>query len=977
MKSFHLLIFFVLVSVSQLAASTTGSSHNEKQQFTFEANREITKEFLAIDADNSSSTVHLYNLSFEHPVVIINYLGTGCTHCVAQLNEFRKHTDKFQKLNARIVAISPDSKEKSQNFFSKKDFNQELFTSSSDPNWEYATKLGLVATANNEQTLLHGVKVIYKGKLIFGVKGETPFMGVSTILDHILNVAKIEQKAVATPTDISKWNVTTVLRESDGLIRPVDLEFNSSLFFENDLWIVNSANNGHHTITIAHNIGTPQQSIVQKADSRRSHFMWRTQALAFGVNGTFATAQNGQNGTFLGNEYNEYLFMGPTLWSSDTAIFASRNQTSNGYLGSHLDMLHQSPYNLGIAHETASKYWVSDARYNDICSYDFQNPHEVGGTDHRDGIIYRYVDVKITPGKYGIPAHMVKDKSSNWLYFIDGGAKIVKRLDITSSQEGDTLEMPSFSGEWVQLFKSKIGGTVETVVTADTATPVGIDCRDGILYVSYYETGEIKLFDINNNFSEIETINTKSPGIMGITVNKLGDIWVANHDSSSVLKISRKEGISLQLTNDIVKVKMNESATLPFTLKNNKSTSDTVTLSISGNKINNNWEVFVNEELIVPGNEEVVRNIRINTFDSSDVITYTLTASSVDKQRSANISFQVVSMDAERYYVNDAPMETFEVQQQLREIGKENYIEISSSLFTQNFKNFQNLKTVVWNSGTFGDVNAIEKATINDLVAAKVDVMLIADDPILTMHYDEKNSSFLGTFGASFADFDTTTVNDGNRIYTFEPDSEVLTFGAISEFEVSLFPLFHNKANAFLEVSPGVVVRSNRGYIPTPFFASTTAWAKPLMKEKLTRLPTSIYGEQTNLRTILFGTNLQSFVNEGLRNEILSKCIIWLEGGSAPTSVQEVSFQSNIVSLLQNPMPDNTSIRITPQKELASVKIRLYNSTGALVATIGEYQHINSEQMIPFSSRNLANGVYYIVTEWNGGSTLTIAVKQQ
>jgi peroxiredoxin len=977
MKSFHLLIFFVLVGVSQLAASTIGSSHNEKQQFTFESNREITKEFLAIDADNSSSTVHLYNLSFEQPVVIINYLGTGCTHCVAQLNEFKKHSEKFQKLNARIVAISPDSKEKSQNFFSKKDFNQELFISSSDPNWEYATKLGLVATANNEQTLLHGVQVIYKGKLIFGVKGEAPFMGVSTVLDHILNVVHIEQKTVASPTDISKWNVTTVLRESDGLIRPVDVEFNSSLFFENDLWVVNSANNGHHTITIAHDVDKPTRSIVQKADSRRSHFMWRTQALAFGVNGTFATAQNGQNGSFLGNDYSEYLFMGPTLWSSDTAIFASRNQKSNVYLGSHLDMLHQSPYNLGIAHDTASKYWVSDARYNDISSYDFQNPHEVGGTDHRDGIIYRYKDVTLTPGVYGIPAHIVKDKTSNWLYFIDGGAKLVKRLDITSGTEGETLEMPNFSGELVQSFKSKLGGTVETVVPTDTATPVGIDCKDGILYVSYYETGDIKLFDINNGFAPIETINTKSPGIMGITVNRLGDIWAANHDSSSIIKISRKEGIGLTLSNDVVKVKLNESTTLAFTLKNNKSTVDTVTLSVSGNKINKDWDVFVIEELIIPSNEEVVRNIRINTFETSDLITYTLTASSKDKQRNANASFQVVSSDAERYYVNDAPMETFEVQQQLKEIGKENYIEISSSMFTQNFKNFQNLKTVVWNSATFGDINAIEKAAINDLIFNNVEIMLIADDPILTMHYDEGNSSFLTSFGAKFADFDTTTVSEVKRTYTIDPASEVLTFDAISEAEVNLFPLYHNKSNAFLEVSPGVVVSSNRGYIPTPLFSTTAPWAKPLLKEKTTTLATAVYGDRQNIRTILFGSNFQSFVDENLRNEILNKCIVWLEGASAPTSVQDVTSQSTIVSLLQNPLPDITSIRITPQKELASVKIRLYNSTGALVANIGEYQRINSEQMIPFSSRNLANGVYYIVTEWNGGSTLTVAVKQQ
>lgn len=974
MKSLLLLLLFTVVSVYKLTANENPSFHKNNQQFTFEASKQLSKELTereisitkAISTASNltlhSNSVNIYKASFEKPIVLINYLGAGCTHCVAQLNEFKKHTDKFLRLNATIVAISPDAEEKSAMFFTKKDFDYQVFSFSSDPQWELAASLGLVSTSNNEQSLLHGVQVIYKGSVIFSVKGETPFMGVSTVLDHILTVKEIEQKVVTAPTNIAKWNITTVLSENDGLIRPVDLEFNSSLFFENDLWIVNSANNGNHTITIAHDLEKPTQSIVQKADSRRSHFMWRTQALAFGVNGTFATAQNGQEGTFLGNDFKEYLFMGPTLWSSDTAIFASRNQFNPGYLGSHLDMLHQNPYNLGIAHETASKYWVSDARYNSISSYDFQNPHEVGGTDHRDGIIYRYIDVTITPGAYGIPAHLVKDKSSNWLYFIDGGAKIVKRLDITSGTEGEALEMPNFSGEWVQSFKSKIGGIVETVVLADTATPVGIDCRDGILYVSYYETGDIKLFDINNNFAPIETINTKSPGIMGITVNRLGDIWAANHDSSTVLKISRKESIGLQMTVDIARVVKNESVNLAVTLSNNKSSSDTISLAVTSNKDNCDWVVGFVNNVIVPAKESVTIPVRVTTFETPFVVTYTLTATSADKQQTAHKSFDVVSKDAERYFVNDAPMETFEVQQQLKEIGKENYVEISSSLFTSNSNRFQNLKTVIWNSATFGDINVVEKAAINDLINKNVEVMLIADDPILTMHYDEGNSSFLASFGATFADIDTTTDNIGSRIYTIDTDSEVIKFDALSEFDVNLFGLYHNKG---------------KGYIPTPLFTASTPWAKPLMKEKTTSLATAIYGDRINLRTILFGSNFHSFVDESLRNEILRQCIVWLEGGAPPTSVQEVSTQAAIVTLLQNPMPENTFIRITPQKELTSVRVRLFNSTGALVANISEFQRVSSEEMIPFSSRNLTNGVYYIVTEWNGGSTLTVAVKQQ
>ena len=43
------------------------------------------------------------------PVLVVFFLGKGCSHCMEQLNEFAPATDKFEKLGVKIVAVSTDT----------------------------------------------------------------------------------------------------------------------------------------------------------------------------------------------------------------------------------------------------------------------------------------------------------------------------------------------------------------------------------------------------------------------------------------------------------------------------------------------------------------------------------------------------------------------------------------------------------------------------------------------------------------------------------------------------------------------------------------------------------------------------------------------------------------------------------------------------------------------------------------------------
>ena len=200
-------------------------------------------------------------------------------------------------------------------------------------------------------------------------------------------------KIVSSPFTISTIRGT----ESDGLFKPRDLDFHTLPGRTNELWIINEnsasfdSNFGGSTVTF-YNAGSDIQWADYRKDSYSGHFMHTASAIAFSDNGGFANTLDVQDANGNPNGY----FSGCTLWDSDTSIYARVNQ--NGpLLGSHWDMVHQSPFSVGIAAESENVYWLFDGYHSTIVKYDFQEPHpdhEHGGEDHTDGIVYRYDEIK-------------------------------------------------------------------------------------------------------------------------------------------------------------------------------------------------------------------------------------------------------------------------------------------------------------------------------------------------------------------------------------------------------------------------------------------------------------------------------------------------------------------------------------------------------------------------------------------------------
>mgnify|MGYP000604439375 CR=1 FL=1 len=158
--------------------------------------------------------------------------------------------------------------------------------------------------------------------------------------------------------------VEEVLGVLDGVYLPRDLDFKPN---KNELWVMNKGIGGSDFVIIQRP-GQDDQNIIKRKDSHSGHFVVNGSAMAFSNINTFATSPEVKNTTSDPNS----TFMGPALWSGDLSIFANIYQSNwapNKPLGSHLDMLHQSPFSMGIAHDMNNAFWVLDGYNENIFFY--------------------------------------------------------------------------------------------------------------------------------------------------------------------------------------------------------------------------------------------------------------------------------------------------------------------------------------------------------------------------------------------------------------------------------------------------------------------------------------------------------------------------------------------------------------------------------------------------------------------------------
>ncbi len=366
-------------------------------------------------------------------------------------------------------------------------------------------------------------------------------------------------------------NITTIATFNEGLDRPTDLDF-FPVLGKDELWVINqrTENAGGSTVTISDATAETPSDFQMKVDGNSWHFMSLPTGIAFSSdNFNFANSTGVQDAN-----HNGGTFTGPALWSSDPEIYA---QPSGGN-GSHLDMLHGSPFCMGIAHEVDNVFWVYDDWNKDIVRYDFAGDHGPGNDDHADGRVRRYSNIGIQKD-LDIPSHMILDKASGWMYFVDNGNSRVLRLDINSGSVGATLPLIN---EPLAEHVSMTGFTTEVIIEDGLNRPCGIEFFDNYLLVGNYGNGDINVYDVTSDFVLVGVIKTEEVGLTGITIGPNGNIYAVNRINNSLITIS--EG--------------NPTSTVEYGSDSNFSvypnpTADFVSIEINGKKITSDVSVKI------------------------------------------------------------------------------------------------------------------------------------------------------------------------------------------------------------------------------------------------------------------------------------------------------------------------------------------------------------------------------------------------
>jgi DNA-binding beta-propeller fold protein YncE len=312
---------------------------------------------------------------------------------------------------------------------------------------------------------------------------------------------------------------TTILDSDDEVTDPRDIGFDE----DGRLWV---ANREDDRTFIVNSPGTDAQDFERRKDGYAEHFMEEVAAFSFDGNGQFGSCGESRNTYNDAERAND--FMGPVLWTTNLEIFANVDPIG---LGSHLDMLHESPNCVGIAWEADNIYWVFDGLNKNIVRYDFQGDHGPGMDDHSDGIIQRVTELEVI-FEPNAPAHMVLDPATGLLYIADTGNDRVLWLDTSTGEEGSRIRTIEPGVRHVDY-----DGVAWGVLIEGLDKPGGLALADDRLFVGEWATGVIYEYDLDG--VELRSLDTGfgAESLHGIEPGPDGKLWVVDNGGAAVVRI--------------------------------------------------------------------------------------------------------------------------------------------------------------------------------------------------------------------------------------------------------------------------------------------------------------------------------------------------------------------------------------------------------------------------------------------------------
>lgn len=283
-------------------------------------------------------------------------------------------------------------------------------------------------------------------------------------------------------------------------------------------------------VAIIDDPGTNTPNVRVERDENAWHFMRRPSSIAFGGAELFATCGEARTANF---EEEQVPFNGPVLWSSDPAIFGAPPAEDSPTNSTHLDMMHSSPYCMGLAHERDNVYWTFNGDAGSLDRYDFKEPHAPGLDDHSDGEILRYAAgslLRVT----NVPSHLAYDRETDMLYAVDTGHARLVRLDAKTGTRGADIDQYDNA----KVHSLMDGAMLSEVVPPGTfERPSGLTLHRRVLFVTDPALARIYAFDPAGRLLRTLDTGFDDGALGGIVIGPDQKAYITNITSGEVLRI--------------------------------------------------------------------------------------------------------------------------------------------------------------------------------------------------------------------------------------------------------------------------------------------------------------------------------------------------------------------------------------------------------------------------------------------------------
>lgn len=321
--------------------------------------------------------------------------------------------------------------------------------------------------------------------------------------------------ALATRSEAARAPRAADVLLAKGLETPNGLAFNPA---DGSLWIVDNTPGRFDHMVVIRGLGTKAQKVETFLEPEY-HYLAEPTGIAFS-----RTRPEVATSGLVGD--------GPTLWTSEQKLFT-------GARSSHLDMVHYTETVAGIAagaDGVRREYWVANGTTGSFDRYFYNEPHELGGMDHSDGVVYRYAPGSLKP-ILGVPAHVAFDPATNRVFAADTGNGRIAVLDSGPEPVGAPQVI---SPNWLPERLFRVDGAQVRTLASGLNRPSGLLLKGRHLLVGERATGRIVVLTLDGRRVRSVDTGVGRNALTGLAADARGRVYFLDGKRGRLLRLKAK-----------------------------------------------------------------------------------------------------------------------------------------------------------------------------------------------------------------------------------------------------------------------------------------------------------------------------------------------------------------------------------------------------------------------------------------------------